>query len=83
MRASFADVAGVRTRFFHHGEGDYGVLLSERGDLVGAEAAFRRADERGDASGAFNLGMLLEPKDDVATTQAAYRRSRQRSDGSR
>jgi pimeloyl-ACP methyl ester carboxylesterase len=37
MRASFADVAGVQTRFFHHGDGDYGVLLIH-GVGVGADS---------------------------------------------
>jgi len=37
MRASFADIAGVRTRFFQHGEGDYGVVLIH-GVGVGADS---------------------------------------------
>jgi 2-hydroxy-6-oxonona-2,4-dienedioate hydrolase len=37
MRASFADIAGARTRFFHHGEGDRGVLLIH-GVGVGADS---------------------------------------------
>ena len=37
MRASFADIAGVHSRFFHHGEGDYGVLLLH-GVGVGADS---------------------------------------------
>lgn len=37
MRASFADIAGVRTRFFQHGEGAYGVLTIH-GVGVGADS---------------------------------------------
>ena len=37
MRASFADIAGVRTRFFQHGENDYGVVLIH-GVGVGADS---------------------------------------------
>jgi pimeloyl-ACP methyl ester carboxylesterase len=37
MRASFAEIAGVRTRFFHHGAGEYGVLLLH-GVGVGADS---------------------------------------------
>ncbi len=37
MRASFADVAGVHTRFFEHGQGEYGVLLIH-GVGVGADS---------------------------------------------
>jgi pimeloyl-ACP methyl ester carboxylesterase len=37
MRASFADIAGVQTRFFQHGENDYGVVLIH-GVGVGADS---------------------------------------------
>jgi hypothetical protein len=37
MRASFANIAGVQTRFFQHGEGDYGVVLIH-GVGVGADS---------------------------------------------
>ncbi len=37
MRASFTDIAGARTRFFQHGEGEYGVLLIH-GVGVGADS---------------------------------------------
>ena len=55
--------------------------MGERGDLVRAEAAFRRADQGGDASGAFNLGLVLEGKGDLARVQAAYHRADARDDG--
>jgi len=35
-----------------------GLLLEEQGALAEAEAAYRRADQRGDATGAFNLVAL-------------------------
>jgi TPR repeat protein len=45
--------------------------------MAGAEAAYRRADQRGDATGAFNLGSLLE-RHDPAAAEAAYRRAAER-----
>ena len=60
---------------------ELGVLLAEQGALAEAEAAFRRADERGDAVAAFNLGVLLEDRGAQAEAEAAYVRARQRSDG--
>jgi pimeloyl-ACP methyl ester carboxylesterase len=48
MRASFADVAGVRTRFFHHGEGDQGVLLIH-GVGVGADSWLWNVEALGQA----------------------------------
>ena len=47
-----------------------GVLLEQRGDLAGAEAAYRRADERGDAVGAFNLAAMLAERNDTAEAEA-------------
>jgi tetratricopeptide (TPR) repeat protein len=54
------------------------VLLEERGDLSAAEAAYRRADQRGDANGSFNLGLLLEERGDLGGAIAAYERADQR-----
>jgi tetratricopeptide (TPR) repeat protein len=45
-----------------------------------AEAAFRRADERGDAGGAYNLGVLLEQRGELQEAEAAYRRADERGD---
>ena len=56
------------------------MLLAEHGALAEAEAAFRRADERGDAVAAFNLGVLLEDRGALAEAEAAYRRAEQRDD---
>ena len=50
-------------------------MLEELGDLAGAEAAYRRADERGESVGAMNLGALLEEHGDLAGAEAAYRRA--------
>lgn len=55
-----------------------GVLLQQRNDLAGAEAAYRRADERGHAGAASNLGVVLEAQGDGTGAEAAYRRAAQR-----
>jgi peptidoglycan hydrolase-like protein with peptidoglycan-binding domain len=57
---------------------NFGVLPEQQGDLARVEATSRRADERGDATGAFNLGVLLERQGDLASAQAAYRRADER-----
>jgi tetratricopeptide (TPR) repeat protein len=56
------------------------VLLEHRGDLAGAEEAYRRADERGDASAAFNLAGLLVERGDLEGAEEAYRRADERGD---
>jgi hypothetical protein len=48
--------------------------------MVGAEAAFRRADEAGNGLGAYGLGALLYRRDEVELAEAAYRRADQRGD---
>ena len=53
------------------------MLLEQRGDLASAEAAYRRADQRGSAIGAFKLGALLQGHD-AAGAEAAYRRAYER-----
>jgi hypothetical protein len=58
-----------------------GVLLERRGDLEGAEAAYRRADERGHATGACYLGVLLERRGDLEGAEAAFRRADERGFG--
>jgi hypothetical protein len=40
-----------------------------------AEAAWRRADDRGDAGGAYNLGVLLKQRGELAEAEAAWRRA--------
>jgi Flp pilus assembly protein TadD len=45
------------------------------GNVAGAEQAYRRAVERGEAIGAFNLGVLLHEHGDLAGAEAAYRRA--------
>jgi Flp pilus assembly protein TadD len=52
-----------------------GLLLYERGDLEGAEAASRRTDERGNAAAAHNLGLLLKQRRDLEGADAACRRA--------
>ena len=48
--------------------------------MAGAEAAYRRADEGGDAAGAFNLGRLLGDWGDLVGAEAAFRRADERGD---
>ena len=57
-----------------------GAMFEARGDLAGAEVAYRRADHGGHAAGACNLGVLLEGQGDLAGAEAAYRRAEQRGD---
>jgi MYXO-CTERM domain-containing protein len=57
------------------------VLLEEEGDLDGALAAYRRASERGDAAGAYNLELLLareQPARPEAEISPASERPRSR-----
>ena len=56
-------------------------MLAERDDLAGAEAAYSRADQRGDAGGAFNLGELLLRRNDLLGAEAAYQRAYRRGHG--
>jgi tetratricopeptide (TPR) repeat protein len=44
------------------------------------ELSYRRADESGAASGAFNLGVVLHQRGDIAEAAAAYERAEQRGD---
>jgi tetratricopeptide (TPR) repeat protein len=55
-----------------------GVLLTRIGDLLGAEEAYRRADERGGQRGAFNLGQLLRKRGDLSGAEEAYRKAAER-----
>ena len=59
---------------------NFGILLEQCGDVEGAEAAYRRADEHGLAAGAYNFGVLLEERGDVEGAIAAYRRAIQSGD---
>jgi tetratricopeptide (TPR) repeat protein len=56
-----------------------GALLRRHGDLQGAEAAFRRADKRGDAEAALSLGELLERRGQLAGAEAAFERAIERA----
>jgi len=51
-----------------------GLLLVQDGNLVGAEDAFRRADERGHPAAAFELGVLLMNEGDRDGAKEAFRR---------
>jgi len=61
---------GARVKLAH--------VLTTRSHVKGAEAAYRRADERGDLEGAFNLGVLLEQRGELEGAEAAYRRADER-----
>ena len=58
-----------------------GALLQQRGDLEGAETAYRRGDERGYGTAASNLGVLLQQRGDLEGAEAAYRRGDERGHG--
>jgi peptidoglycan hydrolase-like protein with peptidoglycan-binding domain len=57
-----------------------GLQLEQSDDPAGAEAAYRRADERGHAAAASNLGVLLQQRGDATGAEAAYERADQRGD---
>lgn len=59
---------------------DRGGELESEGNLAGAEDAYARADERGDAEGALFLGVLLKRRGELAAAETAYRRAEQRGD---
>ena len=65
-----ADQLGGATGAFN-----LGVILHQRGDVVGATAAYERAEESGDPDAAFNLGVLLYESGDLDGAEAAWRRS--------
>jgi TPR repeat protein len=58
-----------------------GVPLEAQTDTAEALAAYRRADQSGDPTGAFNLGVLVEERGELAEALAAYRRADQRGHG--
>lgn len=58
-----------------------GVISSEPRELAELEElSYRRADEGGIASGAFNLGVTLHQRGDVPAAAAAYERAEHRGD---
>jgi virulence factor Mce-like protein len=61
-------------------EFDRGHALVRQGDLDGAEAAFRRADEAGHPGAAGCLGLFAESRGDSAAAADAYRRADGRGD---
>jgi len=58
-----------------------GIALRARGDLAGAEAAWRAADGRGSAAAAYELGVLLQDRGDLEGAEDAYRRAEERGNG--
>jgi peptidoglycan hydrolase-like protein with peptidoglycan-binding domain len=77
-------VAGGANGAYYDIEGAFnlGVLREDRGDLAGAETAYRRADRHGHGAAATNLGVLLEGRGDLAGAEKAYRRADQRGQAS-
>jgi ABC-2 type transport system permease protein len=61
---------GARVKLTH--------VLTTRSHVEDADAAYRRADERGSAEGAYNLGVVLEERGDMQGAEAAYRRADER-----
>jgi peptidoglycan hydrolase-like protein with peptidoglycan-binding domain len=59
---------------------ELGVQREQRGDMAGAQAAYRRADQAGHAAAASNLGVLLEQDGALREAEAAYRRADERGD---
>lgn len=57
-----------------------GKLLENQGNLTGAQAAYRRADELGHGAAPSKLGVLLEAEGATAEAEAAYRRGDRRGD---
>ena len=55
-----------------------GALLQQRGDLSGAIAALRRAEQGSHPEASFNLGVLLAQTGDLEHAEAAFRRADER-----
>ncbi len=58
-----------------------GNRLARQGDMDGAEAAYRRADEEGHGTAAAYAGLFAEARGDTEGAQAAYQRADERGDG--
>src|SRR6201996_1386526 len=67
--------AGARTPV------ERGDQLAAAGDLAGAEAAYREADEAGEAQGSTKLGLILESLGRRDEALEAYARADERGDG--
>jgi tetratricopeptide (TPR) repeat protein len=60
---------------------EMGLSLESRGDLAGAEAAFRRADAAGHPGGSYGLGRLYFVRGDIPAAIAVLRRCDQLGSG--
>ena len=58
-----------------------GNRLARQGDMKGAEAAYRRADEEGHGTAAAYTGLFAEARGDASGAEEAYRRADERGDG--
>jgi uncharacterized protein len=54
------------------------MVLETRGEMGGAELAYRRADDRGHAAAAYNLGLLLANRGELDEAAEAFRRAESR-----
>ena len=68
------------SRHRRESEADPAIQSEERGLAEFEELYYRRADESGAASGAFNLGAMLHQQGDTAGAAAAYERAERRGD---
>jgi virulence factor Mce-like protein len=60
---------------------EQGNQHAQRGDLAGAEDAYRRADDDGHGTAAAYSGVFAEARGDVDEAEDAYRRADERGDG--
>jgi Flp pilus assembly protein TadD len=72
--------AEANLEFLHQRRREQETAERPEGATDPVEVALRRADDRGDAKGAFNLGVLLHGRQDFAGAAAAYGRAEQRGD---
>ena len=68
------------SRYRRRSERDTAVRSEAAGLTEIEELAYRRADESGAATGAFNLGVMLHQQGDTAGAAAAYERAERRGD---
>src|SRR5207302_5201302 len=64
-----------------HAAFEEGDRLAKRGDLEGAEGAYRRADEAGHPTAAAYAGVFDEAHGETAKAEQSYRRADERGDG--
>jgi virulence factor Mce-like protein len=60
---------------------EQGNRLAKKGDLAGAEEAYRQADQDGHGAAAAYVGLFAESRGEFDAAQDAYRRADERGDG--